>query len=188
MFAALLTITLFIVSAFADINVPTQTLTQCKDVHFTWDFKGEVDVVLVSSKAPCGDFIKDFGDKKSNSFTWNCDLPVGTEVELSVLSKEGDEGWSGAMTVGSSDDRSCLPSNKSSSSSSTPSVTSSTYQAPLPTTSSSSGSDSGPGAQPVGAANSGNNPLSSGALTMRRVSSPAAMVFSVLLAAFAVTL
>jgi hypothetical protein len=190
MFATLLTITLFIASAFADIYVPTLSLSQCKDVHFTWaDHQGPFTVALVSPEDPCGDPIKDLGDHDSNSITWKCNLPAGTKVELSVVNAK-DEGWSGTMTVEKSDDPSCLQSNnaaQSSSSSATVTLTSST-QAPLPTTSSDSGSGSGSGSgQPVGAANAGNNPLSSGTLTLRQISNPV-MAVSIFLAAFAITL
>lgn len=99
--------------------------------------------------------------------TWTVNLSAGTQVVLSLEDAAGNEAWSGTITVGNSNDTSCLPSTPSSTpltvlpSGGTPTTTSS-----FPTSSAFA---------PAGAANAGLGPTS-GAFTTRPFS--AVILFS----------
>jgi len=96
----------------ADFNVDTVEFTQCKPVTLNWaKTDGPYNVIIVPSSEPCGDFLVDLGDHDSNQFDWSkVNITAGTKVMISVLDNKDDEGWSGVITVKSSDDKSCLSS------------------------------------------------------------------------------
>ncbi|KAG5647004.1 hypothetical protein DXG03_001728 [Asterophora parasitica] len=109
MFSTLFTIALIAAPAFADFAVNTPTVTQCKDVKISWEpTKGPYNIVAVPADAPCGDALADLGDFTTTSTTWKATLPAGSKIQLSVEDADGDEAWSGTITVQKSDDSSCL--------------------------------------------------------------------------------
>ncbi|KAF5382118.1 hypothetical protein D9615_004456 [Tricholomella constricta] len=201
MFSTLFTIALLAAPAFADFTVSTPTLTQCKDVKISWQAtKGPYNIIAVPSENPCGDALADLGDHTGTSIVWKAALPAGTKVQLSVEDADGDEAWSGSITVQKSDDASCIPADlvkpdsdskpnnlvpsSVAGSGSTVVVTpTTTVQAVVPQT-------TGAAPSAVGAAgNAGANPLGigNGALTMRQASTPV-MVLGALAAVLAISL
>jgi len=148
----------FALRARADLFVATVPLTQCQPATFTWDGSdctGPYDVVIVYASNPCGDIVQDFGIVNDKSITWDkVNVTAQSTLMVSVLDANGKEGWSGAMTVQSSDDSSCLPAQKNTPS---PSPSQSPYSpndlGPSPATSTSSSKSPTPTV--VGAANNG---------------------------------
>jgi hypothetical protein len=117
MYSTLFTTTLFFALATlgvrADFTVYTPALTQCQPATLTWDqATGPYDVIVVPASDPCGDEFVDLGDAiDTTSYQWSkVPIPAGTQVMISVVDSTGEEGWSGAITVGPSDDTSCLSS------------------------------------------------------------------------------
>ncbi|GLB40311.1 hypothetical protein LshimejAT787_0801820 [Lyophyllum shimeji] len=179
MFSTLFTLALLAAPALADFAVSTPTLTQCKDAKISWETtKGPYNIIAVPAENPCGDALADLGDHDGTSITWKAALPAGVKVQLSVEDANGDEAWSGIITVQNSDDASCVPANlkadpkpnssQSSSGHSTVVVTpTTTIKANIPLT---SASDNVPSA--VGAAGANPLGLGNGALNMRQASTP----------------
>lgn len=167
MYSTLFTTTLFFALAAlgvrADFTVYTPTLTQCQPATLTWDqATGPYDVIVVPASDPCGDYIADLGDAiDTNSYQWSkVPIPAGTQVMISVLDSTGQEGWSGAVTVGPSDDASCLSSqgtpNQGTPDQGTPGPSTPPYSPnPETPTHPSPSSSSQPAATVVGAANNG---------------------------------
>jgi hypothetical protein len=168
MLSALFTTTflfaIFALRARADIFVATIPVTQCKPATLTWDgtANGPFDVVLVSPSDPCGDILYDFGIVNSGSYTWDTvNATAGLSLMVSVLDNDGNEGWSGNITVQPSDDSSCLtPQNT------TPSQSpySPDYSNPSPSPTTPTPSSKPPAATVVGASNNG--VMDSGASTV----------------------
>lgn len=169
MYSTLFTTTLvFVLAALrvrAEFTVYTPVLTQCKPATLNWDpASGPYDVIIVPSSDPCGDALVDLGDVGATTFQWSqVTIPAGTQVTISVLDSNDQEGWSGSVTVQPSDDNSCLtsqnpdtpassPSNPSGPSSSPPPPP---PQAPPSHPPSSSSSSTPPAPTVLGAANSG---------------------------------
>jgi len=148
MYSTLFTTTLvFALAALrvrADFDVDTVELTQCKPATLSWaNTDGPYNVIIVPSDKPCGDALVDLGDHDSNKFEWSkVNVAAGTKVMISILDDKDEEGWSGVITVKSSDDKSCLTSQDS------PPVSS--PKPPTPTNTSNS-----PDPTIVGAANAG---------------------------------
>jgi hypothetical protein len=158
MFSTLFTTTLlfalFALRARADFFVATTGLTQCKPATLTWDkTNGPYNVIIVLASNPCGDAIVDLGDHDDNTVSLdNVKIPAGETVMISVLNRDDDEGWSGAITVQSSDDSSCLTPQNNTPSQPSPSPN---YSSPSPTPTTTTSSSKSPAATVVGAANNG---------------------------------
>jgi len=154
LFTTTLFFAIFALRVRADFFVATVSLSQCKPATFTWDgANGPYDVVAVLASDPCGDIAHDFGIVNEKSLNWDkVNEPAGKTLMVSILDKDGNEGWSGPMTVEPSDDSSCLTSQNS-----TPpqSPDSPNNASPSPTTPTPSSSSKSPAATVVGAANNG---------------------------------
>jgi hypothetical protein len=192
MFATLLSVALFSLLAIqgvtAQFNIETPTsITACKPITFSWDNTKAppYNLVIVGSTEPCGDILADLGDHTGTSFTWNkVVLPasfIGKDVTLSLEDANGDEAWSGPIPYKADGaGNKCL----SNSAASTPGATTIPPSTPTPTPTPSPSPTTSAGGVPVGAANAGLNPLSSGAHTVRQTSGSVLLVsaFAALLA------
>ncbi|KAI0783660.1 hypothetical protein C8Q75DRAFT_810718 [Abortiporus biennis] len=207
MYTTLFSVALFsslaIRSVVADtIKVPNVELVQCKAAQLSWSGGNPpYDVVIVPPEHPCEDdkIISDLGGEHPvPNLEWNVAVKAGVEVVFSVVDRDGNEGWSGSMTVGASNDTSCLQAltvaNSTSSATSsgvaptTTLVVAPSTHSPVSTTSSSSGSDDG-AATAVGAANAGVDPgIGNGALSTMRVNGPAMVLSSLAAIVLAVSL
>jgi len=188
MYSTLLTVALFFATALqgavADFAVNNPDFVQCGPAKISWAQTGNppYSVTIVDAQDPCGTPLADLGDLNDTFVSWtNNVLPAGKQVEVSVEDSEGNEAWSGPLTVGQGASASCLAvSSASNASGSTvvikPAATSS------PSTSSPSES-----VVPIGAANAGTNPFSNSAPNTRQLNTPV-MIFSVLTAAVVLTL
>ncbi|KAH9903067.1 hypothetical protein C8Q73DRAFT_34199 [Cubamyces lactineus] len=127
MYSTLVSVALFsalaIQGALADFTVVTPSeITQCDSVQLKWDSTGAktYDVAFVSPEDPCGTTIQDFGDDHTvNHITVKPAVAAGTKVMISVIDSDGQEGWSGEITVKAGNDTSCLPGAASSAAAST---------------------------------------------------------------------
>jgi len=105
MFATLFSIALFALPAFgSDFSIDTpKEIQSCAPVTFKWHGgKGPYDLVIVASKAPCGDILADLGDgHQGTTLTWQkAILPenmFGQDVSLSLEDANGDEAWSASI-------------------------------------------------------------------------------------------
>ncbi|KZT73013.1 hypothetical protein DAEQUDRAFT_722110 [Daedalea quercina L-15889] len=198
MFATLVSVALFsgfaIKGARADFQVDTPTLVQCSPANISWTDTGAspYNVIVVPSDDVCGDELADLGDFTSTITSWTVDLAAGQNVTFSVQDNNGDEAWSGSMTIGYSDDSSCLSAVSGSSSVvgivGTGVATSVATATALPTTAAATGSgvvnnapaaSTSSGAQVVGAASSGDG--TSAGFTMHQLNAPV-MILSALAA------
>jgi len=173
MYSTLFTTTLFFVLAAlcvrAEFDVATVNLTQCQPATLSWaNTTGPYNVIIVSSDKPCDDALVDLGDHDSNKFEWSkVNVAAGTKVMISILDDKDEEGWSGVITVKSSDDKSCLSSQDNNPSKPTTTTT-----------------NNDPAATIVGAANAGLTPgngasmlqLSSGAVAFTALGALAALL------------
>ncbi|KAH7884444.1 hypothetical protein F5I97DRAFT_1455536 [Phlebopus sp. FC_14] len=148
---------------FADFTIDTPTFVQCQSSQITWtQANPPYDLLVVPANDVCGEAIRDLGNQSSLSLTWLVNLASGTQVVLFLEDAFGDEAWSGTVTVGASNDTSCLSSSTGSVTPSAPSTVPG-----LPSSTPSSGaSPSASAFAPAGAANAGLDP-SSGAHTVR---------------------
>ena len=158
MFAALFQITLFctvaLQGALAELTIYTPQFTQCEVANITWtQTNGPYDLIITPAEDPCGEAIADLGELNGLSTSYTVAIAAGTEVVLSLQDAEGEEAWSGTITVDGSDNTSCLNATSTSS-----------YG--TGTTMTVGGASSTPFA-PAGAANAGTNPNSSGAMSSR---------------------
>jgi len=183
MFSTLLTIALFVAPAiqgvFAEFSISTPDLVQCKSAKISWEeTTAPYNLIVVSPEDPCGDALVDVGDFNKSSISWTPNLPAGTLVQLSLEDANGDEAWSGNITIAASDDESCLApefrSNSTSSSavSGSATVLSGTTLVVAPASTSSSAATASGSVAPVGAANAGTNPLSNSGVALRQLSTP----------------
>jgi len=115
MFSSLFTATLFasvaVHSALAALAVNSPELKQCQPATVNWEYTSgdKFTLLAVPAGSPCDDAIVDLGDHESGSFDWaKVNVAKGTQVILSVTNKAGEEVWSSPITVGDSDDASCL--------------------------------------------------------------------------------
>ncbi|TDL25807.1 hypothetical protein BD410DRAFT_608433 [Rickenella mellea] len=121
MFATLISATLLSFVAVqavlaSEFTIDTPQLAQCGKASLSWTGgEGPYDVAVVPGDEPCGDPIVELGDHDGLSTGWTVALKEGTKVMLSVIDKNGDEAWSGEITVGGSKDASCLKSTTPSS-------------------------------------------------------------------------
>jgi len=168
------------VSAQDAFTIDTPAMTQCQDVHVTWN--GGVspyNLIIVPSDAPCDQVLVDLGDHTGNSITWNVGLSTGTQLMFSLADANEQEAWSGIITVGGSNDSSCLaaasssaPTSSADASTASSSVVSASaavtpattltvpadFNTPAgsaPTDTASGSQSSEPAAVPIGAANAG---------------------------------
>ncbi|KAF8737612.1 hypothetical protein AX14_012606 [Amanita brunnescens Koide BX004] len=154
------------------INVPQ--LTQCQEIRITWsEGTPPYYLVAVDPEDPCGEPIIDFGAFNSTVCTWDTALPEHKKIQFYVEdSGEENEAWSKSLTVGASNDASCLSQYNNTTSPSTASYASATSSSTPPYSSPPDNS----GLVPVGAANAGTNPLGSGASSMRQGTSTVLLV------------
>ncbi|KAI0342781.1 hypothetical protein BDW22DRAFT_1428935 [Trametopsis cervina] len=200
LFSAALVSALAIRGAFADFQVSTPELTACAPAHISWSgAKAPVSVYIVHADAPCDDPLIDFGEHNSTSITVTPSIAPGTSVQLSLEDADGEEAWSGTITVGSGNGTACLGTASSSVSSSV-SVTSTKSASPesattltipaSPPSDSTTPSDTTDGSDPaipLGAVNNGVNPTGiNGASALHKLSGTA-VALSALAAAFAVS-
>jgi len=115
LFTTTLLFALAVVRVRADFTVYTPVLTQCQPATLTWDqTSGPYDVIIVPASNPCGDALVDLGEIGATPYQWSkVPIAAGTQVTISILDVSGQEGWSGPITVGQSDDTSCLTSQNS---------------------------------------------------------------------------
>ncbi|KAI0250248.1 hypothetical protein BJV78DRAFT_600444 [Lactifluus subvellereus] len=191
MFATLIFATLlsFLTArAVAGFNVVTPKFTQCAPAHFNWDnTAGPYNIIIANSSDPCGDSVADLGDHNDNSATWNVTVPAGWTVVISIEDSQGDEAWSGPITVQHSDDNSCLP--RAEPAATHPSSTSSHPHVPMTPSSYSSvatSSAASSSAASSGAANAEQTPKTvsgiNGALSARWIPAPAILLGTIGLA------
>jgi len=173
MFSTLLTVALFVAPAiqgvFADFAINSPDLVQCQSSKISWaPSKGPYNLIVVKASDPCGDALVNVGDFNTTAISWTTTIPSGTIVQLSLLDADDNEAWSNNITVGTSSDASCL-SDASAAASATPAADST----PAASTATNSADDSTPSvAAPIGAANAGTDPFSSGAINARQASAP----------------
>ncbi|KAG6862486.1 hypothetical protein C0995_000032 [Termitomyces sp. Mi166 len=90
----------------------TPDFVQCQKSEISWaPTTGPYNLIVVAAEDPCGDPLFDLGDHDDTSIHWTAALPTGTKVQLSVEDSAGDEAWSGVITVGQSNDSSCVPNS-----------------------------------------------------------------------------
>jgi len=168
MFATLFSIALFALPALGSdfsINTPKE-IQSCAPVTFTWKGgKPPYDLVIVASKAPCGDILADLGDgHKDTTLTWQkAVLPesmFGQNVSLSLEDANGDEAWSTSIPFVKGD-TSCMTTTKPGTTTIPP--------APANVAATPSSSPSSPGGVTVAGA-AASDPLTGGALTSRQTS------------------
>ncbi|KAF9223767.1 hypothetical protein BS17DRAFT_704971 [Gyrodon lividus] len=185
MFAAFFSITLFVALfqiVFADFTVDTPTFVQCQEAQITWtQGTPPYDILIVAADDVCGESVEDLGNQTSLAMTWKVNLVAGTQVVLSLVDAAEGEAWSGTVTVGGSNDTSCLLSTP-------PSAAPSLTVPPVGgvTTVPSAASPSSSAFSPAGAANAGLNPTS-GALAMRPLTA-ISVIGSAVIAAIALAL
>ncbi|KAG0696543.1 hypothetical protein DFH29DRAFT_879276 [Suillus ampliporus] len=176
MFATLFSITLLVALAiqgvFADFTITTPSLVQCAASQITWTQSvSPYNLLVVPADDVCGEALVDLGNQTSLSTSWTVNVASGTQVVLSLEDADGNEAWSGTMTVASSSDSSCLTS-------STPSTapSSGTTLTISPSSTSTSATTT---FSPAGAANAGLAPAS-GALSIRPLSALTSVVSGLL--------
>lgn len=179
MFAALFSFTFFLAlvrSVLADFTIDTPQFVQCQDAQITWTQSNPpYNLLIVSADDVCGDALENLGDFTTLETTWMVNLASGTQVALFLEDASGNEAWSGAITVGTSNDTSCL---QSSSGSPTANGGQATPTSPSATSTATY--------SPAGAANAGIG-SSSGALAIRPLS-PLTIVGAAVAGAFAFAL
>ncbi|PPQ67482.1 hypothetical protein CVT25_006023 [Psilocybe cyanescens] len=184
MFSTLLTVALLVAPAiqgvFADFAINSPDLVQCKTSRISWEpTKAPYNLIIVKASDPCGDALVDLGDFNKTFLDWPAKIKAGTVVQLSLVDANDQEAWSKNITVGANTDASCLSTTNLVGSSS-PAAT--TTPAASIGTSASDTSSTGVAA-PVGAANAGTNPFSSGAITTTQATTPL-LALAGLIAAF----
>jgi len=201
MFSTFFTIALLAASAFqtvlADFAINTPALIQCQDAKISWEAtKGPYNLIVVPAENPCGDALADLGDHTGTSMTWKPTLPAGTKVQLSLEDVNGDEAWSGTITVGAGNDTSCVPGSAKPTTDVKPSVPttltvspSTTLSVANPTTTTVLTTSSSVPSAVGGVGNAGANPFgsNSGALSSHRATAPV-MIFAAFAAALFISL
>ncbi|KAJ8072389.1 hypothetical protein PM082_015948 [Marasmius tenuissimus] len=114
MFATFITVALFAAASVRNVagyTLSTPQMTQCQDVTINVDgAKGSWNLIAVPAADTCnGNILADIGDHDGNSVSWKVALPAGTKVVLTTIDGDEQEAWSGEITVGPSDDTSCIP-------------------------------------------------------------------------------
>jgi len=165
MFSTFLTVALFLApalqGALAEFAVSTPPeLTQCGDGHVGWEpTTGPYNVFVVNPEDPCGEELAHLGETGD---TW-IDFPVtfasGTNVQLYIEDANGDDAWSGSVTVSESSDGTCLEGGDAA-------AAAAGGAAPTHSTSPS------PSVAPIGAANAGTNPIGNAASSVRQINTP----------------
>jgi len=106
----------------ANFSVQTPVFTQCALAQFSWDqTTSPYNIILVNQTDPCGQEVADLGDYNSTNLSWTVALPAGWNVMISVEDAEGEEAWSGAITIQPSNNTNCLTHPSSTTSSPRPS-------------------------------------------------------------------
>lgn len=114
MFATFITVALFAAASISNVagyTISTPQMTQCQDATITVDgAKGSWNLIAVPASDVCeGNILADIGDHSGNSVTWKVAVPAGTKLVLTTIDGDEQEAWSGEITVGPSDDTSCIP-------------------------------------------------------------------------------
>ncbi|KAF8554634.1 hypothetical protein OG21DRAFT_1496920 [Imleria badia] len=178
------------VLAQSTFTVYTPSFVQCQPSNITWSDTGNspYGLYIASADDICGVALVYFGDQTSTSLTWTVNLAAGTQVVLYVEDAVENNAWSGTITVGDSNDTSCLTSTPSSLATSSSSGTSLTAppSGGVATSTTSSSSPTSSAYAPVGAAGAGIVPVS-GAFSTSPLSS-ITLLGSALLGALAFTL
>ncbi|KAI9061311.1 hypothetical protein FKP32DRAFT_1604952 [Trametes sanguinea] len=123
MYPTLVSVALFsalaIQGALADFTVVTPPeFVQCEPIQLTWDNTNakSYNVIIVPSDDPCNEVVQDYGDHTTPHITITPTFKEGSQVMISVLDSNDQEGWSGSITVKKGNDTSCLPAASTSSS------------------------------------------------------------------------
>jgi len=98
-------------------TVYTPSLTQCQPANISWTDTGNYpyEVFIVPAENPCdSEALMYLGNQTSTSLTCTPDIGAGTQVDILVLDSTNNEAWSATITVGGSNDASCLASSASS--------------------------------------------------------------------------
>ncbi|KAH9481415.1 hypothetical protein JR316_0005941 [Psilocybe cubensis] len=177
MFSTLLTVALFVAPAiqgvFADFAINSPNLVQCKTSRISWEpTKAPYNLIIVKASDPCGDALVDLGDFNKTFLDWPAKIKAGTVVQLSLVDANDQEAWSKNITVGASTDASCLSTNLAGSASSSVKPSATPASSSIASGTDSSDSSSTGLAAPVGAANAGTNPFSSGAISTSQATTP----------------
>ncbi|KAJ8594057.1 hypothetical protein M405DRAFT_761059 [Rhizopogon salebrosus TDB-379] len=177
MFATLFSVTLFVTlaiqGAFADFTINTPSFVQCASAQITWtESTAPYNLLIVPADDVCGAAIVDLGDQDGLSLAYTVALAAGTQVVLSLEDAEGNEAWSGTITVADSSDSSCLTASAPAGSSPSGTTLSSSHTAATASPSTSPYS-------PAGAANAGLDPTS-GAMSIRPLSALTSVGFGLL--------
>jgi len=140
----------------------------------TWEAaKAPYNLLVVSADDPCGDALVDAGDFQQTFANVNTDkLKVGERVQVSIEDADGEEGWSGVVTVLACPAAepavpSPVPSGADLDATTlvvAPAATGAGYDPAATSTA---------GVKPVGAANAANGPLGNTAAIPRQISLPA---------------
>jgi len=175
MFSTLVTVALFatlpIQSVFAGFAINNPDLVQCKVSKISWEpATGPYNLIVVKASDQCGDALVDIGDFTNTSIQWKAALKAGQEVVLSLVDSKDNEAWSSKITVGASDDASCLPGATTPPASVAGATTPGSSSGSTTTTTTSGGDGGSSDLTPVGAANAGT--LNSAAITARQAGTP----------------
>jgi len=140
----------------------------------TWEAaKAPYNLLVVSADDPCGDALVDAGDVKETFANVKTDkLKAGERVEISIEDADGEEGWSGVITV-----LACPAAEPATPSPVPSSVGVDVTTLVVPPAATGAGYDpaatSSVAVKPVGAANAANGPLGNAAAVPRQISLPA---------------
>jgi len=180
MYSTLFTIALFfniaISAVFADISVSTPEIFACagKEVKVTWEAATPpYNLLIVAANDPCGDALVDAGDFQQTFADVKTEkLKVGEKVQISIEDADGEEGWSGVVTVQACPASASGTLTASASAYGVPVPDATTLVVPNPATVGSGASPS-VSVKPVGAANAANGILGNSASIPRQISLPA---------------
>ncbi|EKM78112.1 hypothetical protein AGABI1DRAFT_121740 [Agaricus bisporus var. burnettii JB137-S8] len=179
-------------AVFAEFAVSTPDIFACEgsEARFSWEpATPPYNMLLVAAEDPCGDPIMDLGETKNTLFSMKTDkLKEGQKVQLSIEDANGEEGWSGDITV-----KKCVAASSVASSSvasSSAGASSSGYGGPVAATTlvvtptvdvSETPAEPSPSVAPVGAANAGDDPfgLGNAASIPRHISVPAVVLSAI---------
>ncbi|EIM90921.1 uncharacterized protein STEHIDRAFT_152608 [Stereum hirsutum FP-91666 SS1] len=90
------------------INTPT-SIVQCEPVQITWqEGTSPFSVEVIPGGQPTDSPIIEFPATTDHSLTWDVNVSAGTFISLKVEDAAGTTAFSSAVTVGTSDDISCI--------------------------------------------------------------------------------
>ncbi|PCH42255.1 hypothetical protein WOLCODRAFT_89710 [Wolfiporia cocos MD-104 SS10] len=100
--------------------ISTTGITECEPVLISWSGgTAPYYLSLVPGTNTGAAPIKNFGEQQSTQYTWNVDVPAGTQFTTVIKDSTGAVAMSDSQTVQSGPDSSCVNSSVSESSSST---------------------------------------------------------------------